>query len=492
MKTVILAAGQASRLGKLAKNIPKCLVSFGGKPAIDHLLSKLPQTNNICVCVSDDFRGELLQNYLERPGIRFVTQKLPIGTSNAVSLCLEPDDDVLISWSDIIPKSNIAIPKVSSIFTTNDFSCRYRFDGDKIEQADGNIIGMFYLTKNDVSIIDSLLHVMPNSDFVDVLKASELEFNNVTVECFDFGTPKTFVQTSESLNTSPYANIERDGSLVTKRYNELGSDLFEKESLWYSFVPSSVKRFIPRIHYLSNNAITMDYIDAQPVDSDDEMKDFLARAIYELDEYFHSNKYPSHREALYNEYIDVPLQRCEAVCKFVPELNNKEININGNLYENPVYTLKHTGDKIIELLMPNKFSFIHGDPTLQNMMYSNGKILFIDPKAKFGNIWLYGDSKYDFAKLYYSFVGGYENFNSGKYELDVNPFIYSIVKPRFYQLSGWYLNYLNNKLAINPNDIKLIHAIIWLRAVGYVLPRSIEQSIVAFLNGTVLFNEAIK
>ena len=96
-------------------------------------------------------------------------------------------------------------------------------------------------------------------------------------------------------------------------------------------------------------------------------------------------------------------------------------------------------------------------------------------------------------RLYYSFVGNYDRFNAGGYDLLVTDsgFDYEIERAKFANLDDWYLRYLRDKLNIDPIDIKLIHSLIWLRAVGYVLPRSIEQSIVAFLNGTVLFNEVM-
>jgi len=503
MKTIILAAGQASRLGKLTRNIQKCLISFGGKPAINHLLEKLPNSDEVCVCLSDDFRGELLRNYLTSTyrniNFRFIVQEQPIGTANAVSLCLSTDDDVIISWSDVIPKKNIERPQSSAIYTTDDFACRYRFDGSKIEATDGNVIGIFFLTKQDAGKIKPLLEKHPISDFVDILQLSGLSFCNVPIECFDFGTQKTLTQTSNSFNASAYADIEKDGAVIYKQYKPFANDLFEKESLWYRFSPTSVRRFIPKTYAFDEveRKITMEYIDALSVDfnSEEEMKDFLATTVYILDEYFHSNKYPPHRESLYNEYISAPIERCALVCKTVPRFNDKKLFVNGQVYENPYRLLKSKtiSDELIDRLLPESFCFIHGDPTLQNLMQGNGKVWFIDPKAKFGNIWLYGDPKYDFAKLYYSFVGNYDKFNLGSYNLLVTDsgFDYEIDRAKFANLDGWYLNYLSDKLSINPTDIKLIHSLVWLRVVGYVLPQSIEQSIVAFLNGTVLFNEAM-
>lgn len=498
MKIIILAAGEGSRLGGLTKNIPKCLLSFGGKPAILHLIDKLPDSDEICVCISNDFRGELLRNYLTKVctknNFRFVVQERPVGTADAVNLCFDGSDDTLISWSDIIPADSVLKLCDSSIFTTEDFLCRYRFDGDRIEAADGNIIGMFFISKSDAGVIKDKLSIS-SGDFVDVLQSSGLKFCNVPIACFDFGTEKTFKQTVDTLNTSAYADISVDGDIVSKKYNDLSGELFYKESTWYKFSPTSVKRFIPNILYISDSdkTIRMSRVDFAEITGDDIMKDFLARVVYVLDEYFHSNKYPVHKESLVQEYITEPLNRCKLVYEAVPKLSSDRLFINGSSYINPVHLLQSKADDIICRLLPKSFSFIHGDPTLQNIMLKHGEPVFIDPKAKFGNIWLYGDSKYDFAKIYYSVIGNYDKFNCGEYCLSVgDEFNYSIRKSQFEGLDSWFLSHLNNKIGISPIDIRLIHAIIWLRLTGYILPKSIEQAVVAFLNGAVLLNSSIQ
>lgn len=503
MKTIILAAGKASRLGKLARNMQKCMISFGGKPAILHLIDKLPVSDEIIVCLSNDYRGELLKSYLveSRPNMtfRFVTQPSPIGTANAVSICL-PDnsEDLLISWSDIIPKLDIHIPNEASIFTTNDFSCRYRFDGSKIEATDGNVIGMFYIPKRDNVPLKLSLRDTISDEFVDAIKESNIKFCNVPIQCYDFGTNKTLEATSESLNTSAYADITQSDLVVTKRYNHLSGDLFEKEITWYGFSPLSVRRFTPQIYRIDfdNKEFDMEFISACQVDfnTEDAMKDFLSHTIYVLDEYFHTNKYPPDRDSLSNEYLNMVLDRCDFAYRAIPGFKEDTININGVDYKNPVKLLQSRGNAIVDRLMPDSFCFIHGDPTLQNMLCDGNRVWFIDPKAKFGNIWLYGDPKYDFAKLYYSFVGNYDKFNTGGYELKTSSdhcFEYSIDRAKFANLGDWYLSYLHKTLSIVPEDVKLIHALIWLRVVGYVLPKSIEQAMVAYLNGTVLLNEVV-
>jgi hypothetical protein len=239
----------------------------------------------------------------------------------------------------------------------------------------------------------------------------------------------------------------------------------------------------------------MECVQENSIESIDDMRDFLANTIYVLDEYFHKNTYPAIKELIVDEYIKQPLERCRALVGFTPFLSDHQININGKDIDNPFWQLqdRYVTYFIAGKLTPTSFSFIHGDPTLQNIMQKNGKVCFIDPKAKFGNLWLYGDSKYDYAKLYYSVFGNYDRFNAGGYYLTVTDsgFEYAIDKPKFAELDSWYLDYLKTKTGINPHQIKLIHALIWLRLVGYILPQSIEQAIVAFLHGSVLLSEEL-
>lgn len=86
-------------------------------------------------------------------------------------------------------------------------------------------------------------------------------------------------------------------------------------------------------------------------------------------------------------------------------------------YESYDYTKFKDHKKIYDYLIENldlyekndkgKFSVIHGDTVMTNIMINNfGKIKFIDMRGKVGDVLtIYGDSFYDWAKLYQSLVG---------------------------------------------------------------------------------------
>ena len=71
--------------------------------------------------------------------------------------------------------------------------------------------------------------------------------------------------------------------------------------------------------------------------------------------------------------------------------------------------------------MPREFHLIHGDCTFSNLMLRNSDYspVLIDPRGYLGFTELYGDVAYDWAKLYYSVVGNYDQFNRKRFRLTI-------------------------------------------------------------------------
>jgi len=72
----------------------------------------------------------------------------------------------------------------------------------------------------------------------------------------------------------------------------------------------------------------------------------------------------------------------------------------------------------ISLYNRTRFSLIHGDLCLSNILFDqrNTILRLIDPRGKFGEIELYGDRRYDLAKLAHSFEGDYDFLVNGLFD----------------------------------------------------------------------------
>ena len=109
MKTIILAAGQGTRLRPLTDDRPKCMVEINGRSMIRRQLDVM----NSCGIREEDitivcgYCADALQNELSNTGISFVNNKEYEDTNMVYSLMcaksvLEKNDDILISYGDII------------------------------------------------------------------------------------------------------------------------------------------------------------------------------------------------------------------------------------------------------------------------------------------------------------------------------------------------------------------------------------------------------
>lgn len=122
------------------------------------------------------------------------------------------------------------------------------------------------------------------------------------------------------------------------------------------------------------------------------------------------------------------------------------------------------------------------------MLREDGTPVFIDPRGYFGFTKLYGDVRYDWAKLYYSIVGNYDQFNLKEFRLEIkedeiflhlNSNHWEDMEEDFFQLTG-----------ADKEEIKLLHAIIWLSLTTYAW-QDYDSICGAFYNGLYYLEEVL-
>jgi L-glutamine-phosphate cytidylyltransferase len=110
MKAIILAAGQGTRLQPLTNEKPKCMVKYNHKPIIDHIIEVIKLCNINDIAVVNGYKKEVLEAYLIDQDISFFTND-KYDTTNMVSTLFSAldymDDDIIISYADIIYKKEV-------------------------------------------------------------------------------------------------------------------------------------------------------------------------------------------------------------------------------------------------------------------------------------------------------------------------------------------------------------------------------------------------
>jgi hypothetical protein len=107
-------------------------------------------------------------------------------------------------------------------------------------------------------------------------------------------------------------------------------------------------------------------------------------------------------------------------CIFLDQIRNHQIYINKKEYK-PFEIIWIQVRKYIEENMLNFTpTLIHGDCCFSNILYGKDKkiVRFIDPRGSFGKDGIYGDIRYDVAKLYHSVDGTYEAFINDRFTVE--------------------------------------------------------------------------
>ena len=166
------------------------------------------------------------------------------------------------------------------------------------------------------------------------------------------------------------------------------------------------------------------------------------------------------------------------------------ITINGKKCRNFFYHVDEV-KALIESFEPSRFVFLHGDCTFSNMMLRDDETpIFIDPRGYFGKTKFYGDAAYDWAKLYYSLIGNYDQFNLKKFQLRYSDDGVELI----IESSGWEdmesLFFELVKDEVTKTQIKLIHAIIWLSLTTYAW-ENYDSICGAFYNGLYYLEDVL-
>jgi Ser/Thr protein kinase RdoA (MazF antagonist) len=74
----------------------------------------------------------------------------------------------------------------------------------------------------------------------------------------------------------------------------------------------------------------------------------------------------------------------------------------------------------VDMYSLDYFTVIHGDLCLSNILYDrrNSFIRVIDPRGEFGDVGIFGDMRYDLAKLSHSLEGDYDFMVNGLFDAE--------------------------------------------------------------------------
>lgn len=475
---VVQAGGKGTRMKYLTENKPKALVPVGNLPMIFHLFRKYPDKKFIVIA---DYKSDVMKKYLEafaKVQYLVVDTYGKKGTCSGVSVALSKipsDAPFMLIWSDLILSNEFSMPSVSHDYVglSNGFRCRWRYqDGifEEIPSYDTGVAGVFLFQSKK-----SLQGVPEEGEFVRWMQKKEIHFETFLLpQTKEYGLIEEWeaAKTKENIESRcrPFNKMHVEDDVIIKEgIDEQGRALAVREKAWYQHVLEKELSCVPKIY--SYNPFKMERIQGKNIFeytlSKQEKKEVLKKIVTCLKTLHASEVVPVDVFSIYDAYYKKTIVRLMQIRDLVPFANQEFITVNEKVCRNVFFYLEKLQKRINEYEC-SEFHLIHGDNTFCNMMLNqNMEPVMIDPRGYFGHTELYGDVAYDWAKLYYSVVGDYDQFNLKRFRLSIGE---NAVQLKI-ETNGWcdlkddFFDLIGDEA--KENDIKLIHALIWLSLTTY-------------------------
>lgn len=489
---IVQAGGKGTRLGYLTKNKPKALVPVENLPMLFHLFRKYPDKRYVII---SDYKKEVLREYLSAfAEVKYqVVDAQGTGTCSGVRQAIDliPEEQpFMLVWSDLILPADFVLPKdycdnaaaeKDYIGISETFPCRWSYsEGSFYEERsyEHGVAGFFLFTDKG-----KIADVPVSGELVRWMQEKQMTFNELSLAgTKEFGLLEEYEKLGRE-KCRPFNKITIEGDVLTKEaVDEQGRQLALRECAWYEKAGAVESGILPRIYQM--NPLTMEYIKGRNIYecdlSHEEKTVILQKLVSALQKLHELQCVPSDSFSMKEAYYNKTMSRLSKIQDLVPFAADREITINGKKCKNVFYH-KRELEKKLEQIKCDQFCFIHGDCTFSNLMLrDNGEPVLIDPRGYFGYTQIYGDERYDWAKLYYSIVGNYDRFNLKDFALDITENDVKLditsnhwedMEREFFELTG-----------ADEEEIKLLHSVIWLSLTTYAW-QDYDSICGAFYNG---------
>lgn len=499
MHIIIQAGGKGTRLEGMTRNKPKCLVPVNNRPMIFWAFRAFEGHDIKVIC---DYKSDALKKYLKAFGPEFCVEVINAsgtGTASGISQAIDnikDNEPILILWCDLLLSEHFEMPKCfqtlplteNFVGLSGSFPCRWSFRDGKFIHAASESSGVagFFVLKNKEELSD----IPENGALVPWFQSTEKKFTPFYLEnIIEIGTVKAFECYAKPAICRPFNEVQVADETVTKRgIDEQGKKIAIDEIAWYKHVSSLGFTAIPKIY--SYEPLVMERIKGRNIFEYDvltisEKRSVVDSIIDGLNELHNlESSLPAIESDLDDNYIHKTFDRLSKIEDLVPFAKDEYIRINGRYYKNIFYD-REALQNTLKKRYPKEFRLIHGDCTFSNMVYDrlNGKVFFIDPRGYFGNTKLFGDADYDWAKVYYSLVGNYDQFNRKKFALSINEkdVELTVKSNNWADMEEYFFERLDG---VSKTKIRALHAVIWLSLTTYAW-EDYDSICGAFYNGII-------
>lgn len=497
---IVQAGGKGTRLGHLTANKPKALVPVDNLPMLFHLFRQFPEARFVIIA---DYKADVMHRYLDAfADVPYLIvdahgQGTCAGINGALKKIPEEESFMLI-WSDLVLPEDFSFPEEEGdyIGLSDGFPCRWRYrDGlfEEIPSSEDGVAGLFLF--QDKGILGG---VPENGEFVRWLRQEKKEFKTISLKrTKEYGLLSSIEGRNgdqPEFRCRPFNRIEKtgDGKLIKYGIDEQGKELAVREKAWYRLVSEKGFTHIPKIY--SYEPFVMQSVDGRNVFEyrldRDRKAEVLEKLVGCLRELHSLGKMPADPFSIYDAYIKKTWKRLNKVRDLIPFADRETITVNGRECRNVFFHKKKLEEWFAGYDCKN-FVLLHGDNTFSNVMLDERmEPVLIDPRGYFGMTEIYGDPAYDWAKLYYSIVGNYDQFNRKQFRLTIGEedVRLEIRSNGWEEMEDEFFRLLGDEA--DRDSIRLIHAVIWLSLTTYAW-EDYDSICGAFYNGLYYLQDVL-
>lgn len=349
----------------------------------------------------------------------------------------------------------------------------------------------------------------------DVLKAYGKKYPLYAVqaqEWFDFGNIDNLISSRQRLLQGRYFNsLKIDGVLNTITKNSEFDEKLKDELNWYLLLPNELQVLVPRIINQTQSEdkiqIVQEYYGYSTISelflyTDIHIQTWtsILRKLFKIHHKLKNFKGELTRQevtSIYKNKTHSRLKDLKASSSYWENMLEKpNIILNQNTLAN-LPLLKDQMDEWIEKIVDTaEITIIHGDYCFSNILFDiNTQITrLIDPRGSFGRKGIYGDARYDIAKLRHSICGLYDYIVSDLFtinELNEGEFESAILASETSKKISAVFDKLVVENGYNLDEIKFIEGLLFLSMIPLHKDKPERQKMM-YLRGLELMNEVLK
>lgn len=330
---------------------------------------------------------------------------------------------------------------------------------------------------------------------------------------FDVGHSDNYSKATTSVAARSFNSIEIDEQRGILKKRSENKEKLVNEIRWYLRIPNKLQYLLPRVYDysldLTDPYVSMEYYGYHTLHESLVFGDLslvkwqaifqkLLFAINDMGKFTVTGERNQFEAALRDIYLQKTFDRLDMM-RNEPDFHSffeNTITINGTEYRSLNEYIKMLPQLIEKLVVDTfigQFNIIHGDLCFANILIEDTYdfIRVIDPRGKFGTFDIYGDARYELAKLMHTLEGKYDFIIEDMFDIDVigNTIEYHVHK-QIDNITNVFLDVFRESID-NIQAVRLIEATLFLSMIP--LHSDYKQRQFAMLaTGVMLLEQVIR